>query len=134
MGSPSSLHSSARLLTLALISVGAGFAFLLTVPSYAGLLDTVRSLTAQVGVAVGVMPNDINTLADELHQKQIALDVREQAIAERESQVNKQVVDDPFARYAVVLTTCLIVLIIANIWLDRREKRPTDNPGQTAVQ
>ena len=80
-------------------------------------------LTAEIGSAIGasasVPPNPYNTLAKQLHDRELALDQREQLIANKESSSANQK-DTLILLY--MAAAGLLVFVSIHIYIDHRRK------------
>lgn len=82
-----------------------------------------RSMAQVVGVMAGVAPNVFNTTAEQLHQKELSLDARQQAL-DAETAMNARQTNT--AMYLAVWLGFVTVLVIANFALDIWRKRASD--------
>ena len=102
-------------------------AFSLSTPSV--LVSSSRSMMAQVvGMSAGVQPNEYNTLATQLAQKEEELKTREARVVEiqsNSSQSNATLV----ATLSLGLSVVLFLLLILNFYFDMRARRDTNVNG-----
>lgn len=78
--------------------------------------------SASVGVGAAVEPNQYNTLAAQLAEKENALNDRESLLDQREYLL--EIREAPIAVYTFILGLVLCALVAANFYFDwRREKR-----------
>ena len=86
--------------------------------------NPLSQLGTAVGVTVAIAPNPYNTLAEQLKQKEIALQEREQTIQEAESEAQiKSQKGDRTLSYLLGVGGILLILILANFYLDWRRER-----------
>ncbi len=123
-----------RLHSLGIFSIA-----LIVVAFYASLFQTssptpgarlIAQLGSAVGMSVGVMPNEVNTLAAQLREKEEHLAQREHTVEEREALLRGTLIDQEktyaLSREALSLFGggLLFALLLANFYLDwRRAKR-----------
>lgn len=116
------------LFSIALFSVTFGSAFLTSVSR--GAASFGNFLGAQVGVSVGVAPNEFTKIAQEVTLKQEELEARELAIIEREKALEKrEEVASIFniEWYVTIMAFILLLLILLNFYLDwRRDYYPRE--------
>lgn len=104
-------------------------------------LRAAQNIAGVVGMTVGVAPNEANTLAQQLHDKELTLTSREQALDAREQDVRALIVAETAKsdRNTIILiigvTLFLAALIGANFYLDykRRETKEIQGGGETGV-
>ena len=86
-------------------------------------------LGSAIGITVGVLPNEANTLLAQLKEKEQALDVREQNISFREAELRGESALDEAEYYgrvvkALIAAVCALhVLVAVNFWFDHRRSR-----------
>jgi predicted PurR-regulated permease PerM len=109
---------------LLIVLVGVFFVFLVIVK---GNSSPFPKLLAQVGVAVGVVPNPYNTLDAQLNQKQDQLNqqisdlvAREAAFASSAAATNSV---SPMVWYLVVAIALVALLVLLNFYFDWRRSR-----------
>ncbi len=84
-------------------------------------LETHQYLANAVGVGVSVEPTELNSLTSELTKQKLALQAREQAVAEREIEIGLAPGENPGETTTYLLSGVLfilLVLIILNYTLD----------------
>ena len=85
------------------------------------------SQSGSVGVGAGVEPNEFNTLARQVEEKERELDAREKEIIVREREVERVEYVETTDRGALVYTTIigliLLALILLNFLMDIRRNR-----------
>lgn len=88
-----------------------------------------QTFLAQVGVSVGVLPNQYNTLNDQLNQKaaylderQAYLDAQQAALASSTAALNSPS-GNPYLAYLTVAIAGLAVLVLLNFYFDWRRSR-----------
>ncbi|MGC9599431.1 MAG: hypothetical protein ABSE18_03540 [Minisyncoccia bacterium] len=87
-----------------------------------------KTLLAQVGVSVGVLPNPYNTLNDALSQKAAYLNAQEAALASTTAAASSPAGDSSLG-YLTVAVAVLAVLVALNFYLDwRRFHKKTGDP------
>lgn len=127
-----------RLLTFSffsvlLFSITFGNAFLHSVGEGGTLVA--EKLGAQVGVSVGVSPNEFSDLAEEITKKQEELQAREIAVTEKEKALAKREEISSFFSlewYVTVMAFILLLLVLLNFYLDwRRSYYPRETVRET---
>lgn len=104
------------LLTATLLLFSA-YAFLIG-QSWKNVLTEELYLTANsVGVYAGVEENEINTLVAELHEREKAIEARENAVISR-----VVVTDDTTLLFVTIMGAGLLGLILLNFYLDSRRR------------
>lgn len=119
------MHMSRRtdiFVILFLISASVSLARLSITPDS---VEVARLLGSAVGVSAGVAPNEYNTLAQQLREKQEALALTESDLARREAAVREaatrnQLNSDRQMMYLLFLTGGLFVAVIVNFYFDIR--------------
>jgi hypothetical protein len=90
-----------------------------------GPKEFARELGAAVGASAGVLPNEYNTLAQSLLQKEKEVNQKEAALAEREAAVMSQGNEKNMNLVFVVLSVgiLLLFLILLNFYFDWRRRK-----------
>ena len=104
------------------IAFSAAFSFTIT-----GGIDRFLGL-AGVGASVGVEPNEFNTLAQQLTEKEEELDERENQVVIREREVQTRSVENrdyTSLVYTTIVGLILLGLILLNFLLDIRRRKRT---------
>lgn len=90
-----------------------------------GPKEFAREFVAAVGASAGVLPNEYNTLAQSLFQKETEVNQRERALAEREAEVMREGSrkDTLLISLALSVGFLLMVLILLNFYLDWKRRK-----------
>lgn len=90
-----------------------------------GPKEFARELGAAVGASAGVLPNEYNTLAQSLLQKETEVNQKAAALAVREAAVMQQGSEKDTKLVFVVLSVgvLLLILILLNFYLDWRRRK-----------
>jgi hypothetical protein len=108
-------------LSLFLFTITFGGAFTSSVLS--GGTTFINKIGAQVGISVGVSPNEFTKLAQEVTQKQAEIEAREIAVAEREKALERREETSgifSLELYVTVIAFILLILVLLNFYLDWR--------------
>ncbi|KKU51010.1 MAG: hypothetical protein UX72_C0028G0005 [Parcubacteria group bacterium GW2011_GWA2_47_10] len=84
-----------------------------------------RELGSGVGVAIGVLPNDVNVLAQELKEKEMSLNELEALLKQKESGISQATFEEQNKAFWVIgiIGGALLSLIVLNFYLDWRRRR-----------
>ena len=94
-----------------------------------------QNIATVIGMSVGVPPNEVNLLAQELQKKELALTERERALDTREREIRAVVLEETAKGNRITLyvifaiTTLLVLLIVINFYLDMVHRKSEDAPA-----
>ncbi len=109
------------------LALGAGalllaYSFSIATPEHIALSARSMLANAPVGIALGVAPNPINTLAEQLADKEAELMAREERLQYME-RLQAESAKDKTAVYSLIASLALFLLVAFNFVLDFKRKR-----------